>query len=378
MRYAQFTISKNALAHNLGVIHANLSPIAKPKVLAMVKADGYGHGIMNVIEGLAAADGFGVACMAEALALKDACDRYDIIKPIVLIEGVFSEAEWQLALSHHFMAVVHNATQLNFALDAAPQSGSPTCTIWLKYNTGMNRLGFQAADIPKAAQQLHDKGYQLILTSHFACADENVIMNDQQITRFNTMLAKLQQTICLSIQGSLCNSAGIFRFPHAHHHWVRTGIALYGSTPLADSTAQALGLKTVMTFEAAIMAIHHLQIGESVSYGAIWTAQKPSRIGIISAGYGDGYPRVVTNATVVIHHGNKQYRTALIGRVAMDMMAIDLSDLSDEINVGAKVTLWGDASDKLPSVDDVALSAGTIGYEVLCRTTHRPTRILTP
>lgn len=237
----------------------------------------------------------------------------------------------------------------------------------------MSRLGFDTQHVPSVAKALHDKGYELILTSHFACADDIAHpLNAKQITKFNEMLCLLQTTICPTIKGSLCNSAGIINFPHAHHDWVRAGIALYGASPVANKTAKALNLQPVMSFCAKIMAIHELNQGDSVGYGGLWTADKYARIGVISIGYGDGYPRVVKGAWLMVIKDNQSYPAPIIGRVAMDMMMIDLTHLPYTIDVDDDVVLWGDS----PSVDEIATCAGTISYELFCRTTARPTRVL--
>lgn len=363
MRHATITILQDNLAHNVQVVKQQ-APNAK--LLAMVKADAYGHGVKAVIPALSCADGFGVACMAEALAVK-ACLADNDKRPVVLIEGVFDEDEWRQAIKHNLMTVIHHQTQLDFALKNPAPATSHTATIWLKYNTGMNRLGFDKQGVLTACQALILAGYRVILTSHFACADTPTHpLNHKQITCFHEMLTTLKGLYGNQVQGSLCNSAGIFNFAQCHYDWVRSGIALYGSSPMTDTPRQALGLKAAMSLSAQVMAIHHLSADETVGYGGLWTAKQPSRIGIVSLGYGDGYPRVVNGAYVFIHGQT----CAIVGRVAMDMMAVDLTDVTAQI--GDTVIFWGE----MPSVDDVANSAGTIGYELLCRLTHRPDRVV--
>ncbi|OOR92077.1 alanine racemase [Moraxella caviae] len=376
MRNTTITIDTNALAHNLNIITEQTHINAKPaKVLAMVKANAYGHGVANVIAGLAKADGFGVACFDEALDVKKACQAHGLSQPIVLIEGVFSKTEWQNTITQNFMSLIHCEAQLNWALQHLPPQDSHTRTVWLKYNTGMNRLGFDAEQATIAAQKLHQAGYRLILTSHFACADDEHALNAVQIARFDELLHSLRQTVSPDVQGSLCNSAGIFNFPNQHHNWVRAGIALYGSSPFANRSAHALNLRPVMTFGAQIMAVHELNAGESVSYGALWQADKSAFIGIVSAGYGDGYPRVVENGEVLVVLNGAAHRAPIIGRVAMDMLAVDLSAFDDKTALlHAPVILWGAQANAVLSIDDVARTANTIGYELMCRTTMRPVR----
>lgn len=375
MRNTSIIINHAALAHNLNAIKNTLNPHHPAKVLAMVKADAYGHGIAHTLLGLKDADAFGVACMSEALAVQSTCNALGMKKPIILIEGVFSEAEWLIALEHGFGCVIHGKEQLEFAIKHPASQGSLTNTIWLKYNTGMNRLGFDKQGAIDAAKALHKNGYQLILTSHFACADEpNSLITDKQITLFKELLDTLCNTVDDKIQASLCNSAGIISQPNCHYDWVRTGIMLYGSSPFAHITADELGLKPAMTLTTSVMAIQRLNKGDTVSYGALWTAKRSSRIGIISCGYGDGYPRVVAGAWVGVVVDGQVIRTPIVGRVAMDIMMIDLTDIATA-DIGTSIVLWG--MKDAPSIDEIAACAGTIGYEVMCRTTTRPHRVVT-
>lgn len=362
MRDTTITINQDNCQHNLAVLkhHTNAH------LLAMVKADAYGHGISPIATALTAADGFGVACLAEALELK----KYlkDDPRPIVLIEGVFCFTEWQQTIDEQLMVVIHHKQQLDYAIRQTPPKGSPTATIWLKLNTGMNRLGFGEHAVIEAASCLIKLGYRLILTSHFACADDKEHpLNATQMAFFDHTLAQLKQRFGKHIGASLCNSAGFFQFGDHHHDWVRIGIALYGSSPLIKTTAHALNLKPVMSFFAKVIAIHHLKKGETVGYGALWVADKDTTVAIVSAGYGDGYPRVVSGAKVAI--GKRCY--PLVGRVAMDMMAVQVDDT---VCIGDRVELWGETI----GIDQVAHWADTISYELLCRVTQRPKRIIIP
>lgn len=364
MRHTYITINQAHCQHNLSTIKQR----THARLLAMVKADAYGHGIAPIVQALGGASGFGVACMAEALQVKDCLG--DDPRPVVLIEGVFCFAEWQQAVAHGLMAVIHHKAQLSYALDRTPAKDSPSATVWLKLNTGMNRLGFDETSIMDAAERLIGAGYQLILTSHFACADtSDAPLNAEQIARFGRVLTLLKQRFGGQIHASLCNSAGLFAFGHVHYDWVRVGIALYGSSPLCGVSRSALNLVPVMGFYASVIAIHTLKKGETVGYGARWTADKATTIAIISAGYGDGYPRVVNGDAKVAIKG-EHYPIA--GRVAMDMIAIEIG--TADIGIGDQVELWGDTI----SVDQVATWADTIGYELLCRVTQRPKRVIRP
>lgn len=367
MRQTHITINQSALAHNLGVFKRQLS--TNTRIMAMVKANAYGHGVPLCVAGLLQADAFGVATFDEGLEVQHTCQHLNTHKDVVLIEGVFSADEWLGAIKHGFGCVVHCNKQLDWAIKNTPPTDSFSNTIWLKYNTGMNRLGFDQANALKSAKILINAGYRIVLTSHFACADDkNHPSNAMQIKHFHDTLSALKSQYGDKIQGSLCNSAGIMNFAHAHYDWVRAGIGLYGGTPMTDKSASELGLQAVMTFSSQIFATHHLCAGEQVGYGGLWVADKPSRIGVLAVGYGDGYPRVVVGAKVLIIKNQQTYFVPVVGRVAMDMMMIDITGLP--IDIGDTVILWGDGL----ACDEVAAWANTIGYELFCKTTKRPNR----
>ena len=359
MRNTHVNIDLTALSHNLQRVK-QYAPHSQ--VVAMVKANAYGHGVLSCLPALQAADALGVACLDEALPLQQA--GWD--KKVVIIEGAFSEQEWQTCIAQNIDCVIHCQDQLDWALAHLPKADNATkTTVWLKFNTGMNRLGFSEHEILPIAKQLYDAGYHIILTTHFANADiKDHPNNQQQIDKFNRVLAELKAYISQSIQGSLCNSAGIVNFVEHHHDWVRPGIILYGATPVADQTAAELNLRPVMQFDAAIMAVHDLQAGDSVGYGSRWTATGPSRIGIVSVGYADGYPRVISDAAYLTAKGEK---LPIIGRVAMDMLMVDLGN-SPMVDIGTPVQLWGNS----PTIDEVASWNDTISYELLCLVTSRP------
>ncbi len=367
MRKATVTIKPAAISHNLMQVKKR---VPNAKVLAMVKANAYGHGIKAVLPALEQADAIGVASFTEALEAR----QLGWNKTLGLIEGVFSATEWQQAIDNECSCVIHHAPQLDWALENIPATDSPTRTVWLKYNTGMNRLGFNKNTVVEAAQRLHVAGFGLILTTHFANADAREHpLNALQIQRFTSMLDYLRGTISQDIQGSLCNSAAIINFPEYALDWVRPGIMLYGSSPVTHKRADELNLQPAMDFSAQIMALQTVHAGDAIGYGSRWIAQQETRTALVSIGYGDGYPRVIsTEAYVcVVDSANKQrYRCPILGRVAMDMLVIDLSNTPENIAPDSEVILWGDA----PHVDEVACHAGTIGYELLCRLSARPTR----
>ena len=363
------TIKPKAITHNLNQVKQRAP---HSKVLAMVKSNAYGHGVAAVLPALQQADGIGVATLTEALEAR----QLGWNKTIGLVEGAFSADEWQQAIDHEISCVIHHGPQLEWALQDVPPAGSATRVAWLKYNTGMNRLGFNTEEVLSVAKRLHEAGYQLILATHFANADEREHpLNALQIERFSSVLATLQATISPDIQGSLCNSAGVVNFPEHHYDWVRPGIILYGSSPVTDQSAQALDLQPAMEFSAQIIALQTVRANDAVGYGSHWQAQTDTRTALVSVGYGDGYPRVVTSdayVTVIDADSTQHYRCPVIGRVAMDMIVIDISDAPESLALDSKVVLWGDA----PRVDEIAGHAGTISYELLCRLSIRPNRVL--
>lgn len=354
MRNTQICIDLSALVHNIGRVK-NFAPTAK--VMAMVKANAYGHGAVACLPALQDVDALGVACLAEAKVLQEAGWQ----KSLVVVEGAFSFDEWAYCVAHNIQCMINQPQQLQWAMDLPTKT-----TIWLKLNTGMNRLGFSADNIGEIAKQLHNLGYSLILTSHFANADVlDHPLNQIQIDIFNKVLSELKHQVSENIQGSLCNSAGIVNFPNCHHAWVRAGIMLYGATPVSHASAKQLDLRPVMSFSSQIMAIHQLAVGETVGYGSRWRAEKPSKIGIVAVGYADGYPRVVNQQAFVMSENGE--KLPIIGRVSMDMLMVDLTD-NQHIDIGTKVELWGN----LPTIDEVASWNETISYELLCVVTQRP------
>lgn len=350
MRDTRIILSATALQHNLQRVR-QIAPHSQ--ILSMVKADAYGHGLAFAVQALADTDAFGVAFLAEAEQVRQLTTR-----PIVIMEGAFSLTEWQRAAEINAQCVIHQADQIAWALQHVVQGA----TVWLKLNAGMNRLGLTADRLLIAAQQLRTAGYHLILTMHYANADQpDHPLNTAQNAIFDQLVQHLAP-----IQTSRCNSAALIAWPALHEDWVRPGIMLYGSSPFADQSASQLGLQAVMTVQSVLMTQHDLDVGAQVGYGSRWTAQRPSRVGVVAIGYGDGYPRTAQGAVAQVAGQS----VAVIGRVSMDMLLVDLTDLPEPVADGAPVCLWG----ATPSVDQIADSAGTLGYELLCRMTQRPTR----
>lgn len=355
MRQATIYIDREALQYNLNRVK-QLAPTAQ--IISMVKANAYGHGVKDCLAALSETDAFGVACLEEALEIRELGYQ----QPITLIEGVFSEDEMQQALDNHLECVIHHQQQLDWLRAHKNAYISKKLKVWVKLNSGMNRLGFKVPEIIDVINSLKRDGFNCVLTMHFANADaENHPLHEQQKNQFLHVKAA-----CAPIMGSCCNSAAIYKWSELHFDFVRPGIMLYGASPFADQTVHELDLQPVMTFSAEIIALNHIQAGEHVGYGSTFTAEKDMDLAIVSIGYGDGYPRAFPQPNYVSIDGQL---TRIIGRVAMDMIAIDITGLNTAI--GTPVELWG----KNRLVDEVAEANGTIGYELLCRLSARPKRI---
>ncbi|WP_180162615.1 alanine racemase [Acinetobacter sp. YH12069] len=356
MRQATVYIDQQALQYNLNRVK-QLAPTAK--IVSMVKANAYGHGVKDCLAALKDSDAFGVACLKEALEIREL--GYE--QPITLIEGIFSDDEMQIIIDKKIECVVHHQQQLDWLRAHKDAYIAQGLKVWVKLNSGMNRLGFKVPEIIDVINALKAEGFTCVLAMHFANADaENHPLNDQQREQFLHV-----KEACAPIMGSCCNSAAIFKWPELNFDFVRPGIMLYGATPFSDRSVEALDLKPVMTFTAEVIALNTIQAGESVGYGSTFVAEQEMNLAIVSIGYGDGYPRAFPKQNYVSIHGQK---TRVIGRVAMDMIAIDITGMHAPI--GTEVELWG--KDRL--VDDVAEANGTIGYELLCRMSARPVRKL--
>lgn len=353
MRQATVYIDRAALQYNLNRVR-QLAPTAK--IVSMVKANAYGHGVKDCLAALQDSDAFGVACLQEALEIRE----LGFQQPITLIEGVFTEDEMPIVIEQNIEIVVHRPEQVTWLIAHKDAYISKNLKVWVKLNSGMNRLGFKLEVIKEVIQQLKSAGFTCVLAMHFANADADHPLNDEQIRQFLEV-----KNDCAPILASCCNSAAIYKYPELHFDFVRPGIMLYGATPFADRDIYALDLKPVMTFSAEIIALNEIQAGEQVGYGSTFTADKAMQLAIVSIGYGDGYPRAFFAQNFVAIKGQK---AAVVGRVAMDMIAIDVTGL--DVQLGTEVELWG----KQRLVDDVAAANGTIGYELLCRLTQRPDR----
>ena len=336
-------INLAALARNLAKVREK-APGAQ--VLAVVKADAYGHGLFRVLPALDDADGLALVELDAAVRLREA----HYTRRILLLEGFFEAQELAEIAQRRLAVVVHDEAQiamLERAVLARPLE------VFVKINTGMNRLGLGPAELPSACERLSRSPSvaALRLMMHFARSDE-----DDGIAE---PLAVFERACGnLPYPRSLCNSAAIFRYPDIGGDVVRPGIMLYGATPFPYDSAALLGLSPVMTLRSQIIAVQTVQPNDSVGYGAAYTASRAHRIGVVACGYADGYPRHAPNGTPVLVCGRK---ARLAGRASMDMITVDLTDVP-EARVGSPVVLWGEG---LP-VDDVAAAASTVGYELLC------------
>ncbi len=379
-RLLQAKISTLALQHNLRQAQ-KFAPHAK--IAAVIKANAYGHGLLRVADALASLDEtamFAVGCADEAIQLREA----KIDKPILLLEGFEGHAELDAVVEFGLQTVIHSEEQL--ALLTQTNLKNPL-VVWLKVDTGMHRLGF----LPQRAQEIYSKlnahpnVKKIVWISHFANADEpdhalNAVQKSQfehcfqhisGASNFANFPKAKQEERKVQIERSFCNSAGVLAHPAHHHEFVRPGIMLYGASPFSGKTGADHDLKPVMTVQAPIIAIKQLEVGDCIGYGSNWCAQRPTRMGVVAIGYGHGYPRHAQSGTPVLVNGQQ---VSLIGRVSMDMLTVDLTDLYDTSStpnnlpkVGDLAALWGEG---LPA-ELVATDANTIAYELFCRMTSR-------
>ena len=355
-RPAWAEIDLAALRHNLNIVR-RAAPSSH--IVSVIKANAYGHGIVRAAKALSDTDAFGVASIDEAVQLREA----GISQRIVLLEGMFGPDELELVTRHNLDLVVHNLAQVEI-LEQGLTSNS-TVTVWLKLDSGMHRLGFSVDALPGIVERLQNISNTTIsvtLMTHLANADDlQDKLTSIQLECFNAAVKKLGQQ--QTLETSIANSAGILAWPASHGDWVRPGIMLYGISPIHGKTAIDFDLQAVMSVKSKLIDIQSLKKGDAVGYGGTWVCPEDMRVGVVAFGYGDGYPRHAKNGTPVLIN-NK--RASLIGRVSMDMITVDLRDHIDA-QAGDEVELWG----KSLAVEDVARSAETIAYELVCGITQR-------
>jgi alanine racemase len=328
-----------------------LAPHSKAR--AVVKANAYGHGMLRVAQALShEADGLAVACVDEAVQLREA----GLLLPILVLQGAYSAEETRTAQALDLELAVHHAQQIEWLEKI---EASPALHVWVKVDSGMHRLGFAVEDVPAAVSRLRKLPQvdQLSLMSHFACADDPA-------DKHNALQLRMMSTLKpFGLPVSMANSAAVMTLPESHGQVIRPGIMLYGATPLMHKDGPDLGLLPVMTLQSEIIALHKVNAGDTVGYGGSWSAQRNSVIATVAIGYGDGYPRHAGSGTPVLIRGKK---CPLAGRVSMDMITVDVTDLVD-VQLADKVTLWGTGL----SADTIARHAGTIAYELFCQVTSR-------
>jgi alanine racemase len=344
-------VETQALRHNLARCRA-VAPRAR--VMAVVKANAYGHGLVPAAVAMAAADGFAVARIEEGIALRDVGLR----QPILLLEGVFDAAQMEAAGQRNFELVVHCHEQIGLL---SSYCGATRFRVWLKVDTGMNRLGFRATEFSSVwsnVRALRCVAEDVCIMSHLSSADV------RESAKTNSQLGTFAQLVGdRKLQVSIANSAAILGWPTAHGDWVRPGLLLYGVSPFADKHSPDFDLIPAMTLRTRLIAVKHIKAGETVGYGDTWEAARLTTLAVAAAGYGDGYPRSVRAGTPVLINGRL---CPLVGRVSMDMITVDVTDVPRP-SVGDDVELWG----RTLSVKDIAESAGTIPYELLCGVSQR-------
>jgi alanine racemase len=345
-------IYPQAVAHNIAVAQT----ISGAKAWATIKANAYGHGIERIFSGLQGAQGLAMLDFDEARRVRELGWE----KPILMLEGCFSPDDYRSAQSLYLTVVIHHAAQIDWLIAANLHKN---LNVYLKMNTGMNRVGFMPGEYGAAFERLNALANvgNITLMTHFANADLSDGVT-QAMERFNSVTAPILSQHP-QLERSCSNSAAVLAHSPAHFDWVRPGIMIYGSSPFADKSAHECGLLPAMALQSEIISVQRIVAGEAVGYGSRFVADKPMTIGVVACGYADGYPRHAPDGTPVIVSG---VRTRLIGRVSMDMLMVDLTDMSG-VGIGSTVELWG----KNVPIDDVAQASGTIGYELMCALAQR-------
>lgn len=365
-------IDLEALKSNVNFVH-QINPASK--IIAVIKANGYGHGMNEVARVLAfeepRVDCLAVATIEEVVEL----NLLGTSKRILLLQGFRDARELEFLMESDVEFVIHSDYQLVLLKTALLENIVPrTLTVWLKLDTGMNRLGMPVDEFKQAFNflQANDKIGKIIVMSHLASADEpenadSIVNTQNQLSCFQQVVSDLGTLIDDRVEMSLAASAGILNWPETHYDLVRPGIMLYGGSPIVGKSGLELGLEPVMTLCSRLIAVKDVPRGGTIGYGSTYTCEKDTRFGVVSIGYGDGYPRTAPNGTPVLIRGHNGFlRTKLIGRVSMDMLTIDLSEF-DDVSVGDEVVLWGDGL----SADEIAKLVGTISYELFCQVTRR-------
>lgn len=346
-------ISRKAVKHNFQRIRT-IAPSSK--VIVILKANAYGHGLLEMAKTLPDCDAIGVARLEEALALRAG----GIVKPILLLEGFFKPSDIPVLVTNNLQTVVHSTEQITQLEQANLDFGR--LTVWLKIDTGMNRLGISCEAFEAARQRLTKIGFinqPLNFMTHFACADDlNNPFTGEQADSFYRLVAGYGGEL------TLANSAGLLAWPKTQSDWIRPGLLLYGCSPIIDRIGSDDGFIAAMTLSSSVIAVKQLKLGEKVGYGSSWTATKDTTLAVIAIGYGDGYPRHARDGTPILINGK---RYPIVGRVSMDMITVDIGDDGNIVNCGDQAIMWGP---NLP-VEEVAKFADTICYELILQLTSR-------
>ena len=366
-------INLNALRKNLALVRA-LCP--ESRIIPVIKSNAYGHGMEQAARALKDTDTriatFAVATLEEALELKG----LNLDVPILLLSGFVSAEELALCMENEIEPVIHSTYQVELLEEQWDlELSTNKRRLWLKHNSGMNRLGMTTESCLKAYAKLHEyPGTEFVLMSHLACAGDMENPDSQEITarqmdQFEQTYKSLIEAERVDLPRSIAASAGILTLPDTHLDYVRPGVMLYGSSPLAGSTGEEIGLQPVMTLSSRLIAINQVSAGEFIGYNASYVCDRDTLVGVVSIGYGDGYPRSAANGTpVLVKTQSGINRTRLIGRVSMDTITVDLTEIPDAC-INNEVILWGDDL----CADEVAHAAGTIAYELFCKVTQRVT-----
>ncbi|MDB9968479.1 alanine racemase [Gammaproteobacteria bacterium] len=368
---ARATIDLRALKKNLSQVSAHCP---ESQIVPVIKANAYGHGVEKVALALNAMHrkfaALAVASMEEAIQLR----TLGISTPILLLSGFRDKVEMDLCLNHKIEPVIHSMYQFE-EIDKYLQTEFLTGfgRVWVKFNSGMNRLGLDKEQALQVYGYFHRRPEtEVVFMSHLASADDPesqsaVELTQRQIAEFDSLKKQIATSTHGPVQASLAASAGILSLPQTHHQLVRPGFMLYGGSPFTNRTAQEIGLLPVMTLRAKIIAINNVEAGGTIGYGATHRCRQYTRVGIVSIGYADGYPRSAKNGTpVLVNTKQGPRRAGLLGRVSMDTIAIDLTGL-DTVKIADDAVLWGDGL----SADEVARYADTISYELFCKVTKR-------
>ena len=349
-------ISRKAVRHNFKRIK---SIVKTSRVISVLKANAYGHGVLEMARILVDSDAFGVARLEEALELRNA----DFTTPILLMEGFFNTADIEVLIEHDIQTVIHSLEQVSQleAFAKAHSTLTANLKVWLKIDTGMNRLGIAPSQLDEALARINTLGFvdsKINFMTHFSCADDlDNRFTSEQMSQFYTLVEPHDGEL------TLANSAGILAWPDSHADWVRPGLLLYGCSPMLNRIGEQDDFIAAMTLSTSVIAIKPLAKGENVGYGAHWKTERDTQLAVIAIGYGDGYPRHAKAGTPVLINGN---RYPIVGRVSMDMVTVDLGN-EHQVSCGDPVIMWGP---QLP-VEEIAQWSDTICYELILQLTSR-------